>query len=395
MMLSSKQLFVLITILFLQCICAGNLQVDKLKQEWLIEEKNIVVYDKALAKTFRTFLYAICDDSSLPNEMKCDFILEKYMTIKNERKNFSCNMTIVAPKNRKILKDLKVEKFEVDSIFYSWVETEGSRSYLKYSFVYMPYCKLVHTGEIINNDKNTEKFIMYRNTFDVLDYNSRSCGSDVCRLSHTQGGKPFSNSEPFPDFFKAWSIKPVQFDGPSEGFFAMANNGATPSAMHVSESGNVTPLQKVPNKKYWYPRYAYERFGLCYSLEKNKVQCSQIDFNLKKLMNTTVLLKNNYEVISVFNMNSDGMLLLTGQCQDETDVFSCTRLSAFKVHENGRQEKPYDVPIPDFGCQPRAGTTSVDIKQVGITDCFYFAGICDGKGIKNSSNIKFNRRCIQ
>lgn len=390
--MTSFKLLAITAVLCLQCILAKDLKVDKLKQEWLVKGNNLVVYDKMLAKTFRTFLYAVCDDSSSPNQLNCDFVLEKYMSIKNERKNFTCSRKIVAPKNRKIVKDLRVEKFEVDSMFFSWTEKEGRRSYLKYGFIYMPYCELVHTGEIINSDERAEKFIMYRNTFDVVDYNSKSCESEVCRLTHTQAGKPFGKPEFFPDFFRAKSIQPVQFDGPNEGFFALADYGNTLWAMHVSEHGDVTPLQTIPNEKFWHPRVAYERFGVCYSLEANKVQCSQIDFNLRWLMNTTVVLEETQKLVAVFNMNSDGMLLLTGQCEDESNVFSCSSLSAFKVHENGQKSEPYDVPIPDFDCQPRPGTTSVDIKQNGPTDCFFFAGICEQNG---SSSIKFNRRCFE
>lgn len=392
-MMSSKLLFTLIAVFFLQCTCASNKKWSQHEGEYQIEGNNMVVYDKALAKTFRTFLYATCDDSKLPNEMSCKLVLDKYMSLENERKNFTCDMKITAPKNREITRELKVEKFEVDSIFFSWREKEGSSSYSKYNFLHMPYCKLVSSGEVASPDDGSEKFIMYRNTFDVLDYSGKSCGSGVCRQSYTQTGKPFSNLEAFPDSFRAWSILPVAFDNPSEGFFALANKNETLWAVHVSESGSVSYLHAVPSGKFWYPRYAFERFGLCYSVETGKVRCSQVDFRLQTLMNTTVLLKKSFKVISLFNMNSGGMLLLTGQCEDESNVFSCTRLSAFKVQEDGRQEKPFDVPVPDFNCQPRAGTASVDIKQYGQTDCFLFAGICDGND--KSSSIKLSRRCIE
>lgn len=403
-MLSYKFLFSILFVLFyIHHSSARIYEVsDTLEKQWKVKKNNVVTYDRSMGKRQGTFLYATCDPS-VPNQYDCTFVLDNLFSyLANSRANMTCHLKIQGTETRQLLKNMTVERFVTDSIFVTLPVKEGEELYNEYGFINMPNCehtKLRQVGQPTwNSGKSLSKFVLYRNTFDVIDYKNPSCDHNLCRLSHTHDGRT-SNEVSFANL-NPWSIQPVSYDDDQDGFFVFSDNATSPLVANlVTKSGVVKPLLSVPKSaaQYWYPRYATNRLSVCYTSETGKyftgdVHCIQYQYwsihGLQRSVDTSVELDDT-TVLAVYNVAEGGLLVLTGRCDSPDEKLTCKNLKARLI-----TVETFDVPDVEFGCKPVEGSMSVDIKEEGLKNFnFNFAAICDDSSSEYNT-IKFKRIVI-
>lgn len=383
---------------------AGAQLFDDVSREWFNEKfASILSYDKQLTRNPQNFLYATCDDSGLPKQMDCEFVLNYLNASADEPINLTCAVKLIASaEGRNVKTNLRMESLGGSSVLFSW--TESTRDllevYEKFGVLRMSTCEVVYSREFYKNlTRQPLALVTYDNAFEIIDYSNDSCSPDVCRVTYDNEINLESYSS-LPGNLTFWQLLPVDHRSLADGYFALGGNvSIAVVASYIGVTGEARHLMTLPSflQQYHIAGYARGKFGICLNLERDKFKCVQLDTNANKLIDRDFDLDSEQKILAVHNLKGGGFLLLVGRCSDYFDFFSCKNVQGLKIVSGHGSPVPVEVPGPDFECEHRVFFSgALRIFESDDAYCFYYSVACGRiENGKDSKSLKFSRKCTR
>ena len=211
--------------------------------------------------------------------------------------------------------------------------------------------------KVLTTRDATRHVAFYKDSVDLFLTNMNLCNNHLCKWKYNVTSKMWSGPSLFPAFA---SFNRGQLVGPIH-----VANSTTYVCVIVSGHQQTLALVDSANDKllnwvdfsikqgYVMPHYSAENeaIGVCYNSAEKKINCTQMDFQLKRRFSVELEFQHKVLFMQMYNLKDGEMLLLMAYCLKEGES-SCKEyeIDLYSIYADGRYEGPKEVAQVD--CHP-------------------------------------------